>query len=312
LEFIDDHRDRFGVEPICRVLTGHAVSIAPSGYYAFKTRPASARAGSDAELVVQIERVFWDRKLGRGISGARKVWRLLRREGIIVARCTVERLMRQLGLRGIRRGKQFITTRPDDTATRPPDHVQRCFRADRPNELWVVDFTYVPTWSGMAFTAFVTDVYSRRIVGWRTTNPMPTELPLDALEMALWVRGRAGNSVDGVIHHSDAGSQYTALRYSEKLADVGAIASIGTVGDSYDNALAETVVGLYKTECVKIDGPFHTVDELELATLSWVHWFNENRLHSSISYLTPTEYEDAYYRETNPQRQPVLGKLALH
>ncbi len=294
------------------MLTGHAVSIAPSGYYAFKTRPASARAGSDAELVVQIERVFWDRKLGRGISGARKVWRLLRREGIIVARCTVERLMRQLGLRGIRRGKQFITTRPDDTATRPPDHVQRCFRADRPNELWVVDFTYVPTWSGMAFTAFVTDVYSRRIVGWRTTNPMPTELPLDALEMALWVRGRAGNSVDGVIHHSDAGSQYTALRYSEKLADVGAIASIGTVGDSYDNALAETVVGLYKTECVKIDGPFHTVDELELATLSWVHWFNENRLHSSISYLTPTEYEDAYYRETNPQRQPVLGKLALH
>lgn len=150
VQFIDDHRDRFGVEPICRVLTEHAVPIAPSGYYAFKARGASARAVTDAELIVQIERVFWDRKLGRGISGARKLWRLLQREGIVVARCTVERLMRRQGLRGIRRGKQFVTTRPDDASTRPPDHVQRCFRADRPNELWVVDFTYVSTWSGMA------------------------------------------------------------------------------------------------------------------------------------------------------------------
>ncbi len=234
VQFIDDHRDRFGVEPICRVLTEHGVPIAPSGYYAFKKRPPSARAITDAELVVQIERVFWDRSLGRGISGARKVWRLLRREGIVVARCTVERLMRQQGLRGIRRGKQFITTKADGAATRPPDHVQRCFRADRPNELWVVDFTYVPTWSGMAFTAFVTDVFSRRIVGWRTMDRMPTDLPLDALEMALWVRDRAGEDVTGVIQHSDAGSQYTAIRYADRLADVGAIASIGTVGDSYD------------------------------------------------------------------------------
>ena len=170
VQFIGDHRDRFGVEPICRVLTEHAVPIAPSGYYAFKKRPASARAVADAELIVQIERVFWDRTLGRGISGARKVRRLLRREGIVVARCTVERLMRQQGLRGIPRGKQFTTTRPDQAATRPPDHVQRCFHADRPNELWVVDFTYVPTWSGMAFTAFVSDVFSRRIVGWRTVD----------------------------------------------------------------------------------------------------------------------------------------------
>ena len=285
---------------------------APSGYYAFKTRPASARARRDAELVVEIERVFWDRKLGRGISGARKVWHLLKREGIVVARCTVERLMRRQGLRGVRRGKRFVTTRPGSAAPRPADHVRRCFHADRPNDPWVGDFTYVPTWSGMAFTAFVTDVYSRRIVGWRTTNRMPTELPLDALEMALWVRDRAGESVDGVIHHSDAGSQYTALRYSDRLADVGAIASIGTVGDSYDNALAETVVGLYKTECVKIDGPFKTVDEVELATLSWVHWFNENRLHSSIGYLTPIEKENKHYREMNPQRQPSLGEPALH
>ena len=312
VQFIDDHRDRFGVEPICRVLTEHAVPIAPSGYYAFKKRPASARATSDAELIVQIERVFWDRKLGRGIGGVRKVWRLLRREGILVARCTVERLMRQQGLRGIRRGKQFITTRPDNSSTRPLDHVKRDFTADRPNELWVVDFTYVPTWSGMAFTAFVTDVFSRRIVGWRTMDRMPTALPLDALEMALWVRDRAGQDVTGVIQHSDAGSQYTAIRYSERLADAGAIASIGTVGDSYDNSLAETVVGLYKTECVKIDGPFRTPDELELATLSWVHWFNENRLHSSIRYLTPIEKENEYYRETNPQSQPALGELTLH
>lgn len=309
---MDDHRDRFGVAPICRVLTEHGVPIAPSGYYAFKQRPPSQRSLRDAELLVEIDRIFWDRKLGRGISGARKIWRLLRREGIEVARCTVERLMRQAGLQGVRRGKRFATTRPDESAVRPPDHVQRCFTAERPNQLWVVDFTYVPTWSGMGFTAFVTDVFSRKLVGWRTTNRMPTELPLDALEMALWVRERAGEPVDGLIHHSDAGSQYTAIRYAERLADAGAIASIGTVGDSYDNALAESVVGLYKTECVKLDGPFRTVDELELATLSWVHWFNENRLHSSIGYLTPIEAENAYYREINSQPQPMLGELALH
>ncbi len=275
VQFIDDHRDRFGVDPICRVLTEYGVKIAPSGYYAFKTRPAVARALRDEELVVEIERVFWDRNLGRGISGARKVWRLLRREGIVVARCTVERLMRRQGLRGIRRGKQFITTRPDESALRPAGHVQRKFRADRPNELWVVDFTYVPTWSGMAFTTFVTDVYSRRIVGWRTMSKMPTELPLDALEMALWVRDRAGQDATGLIQHPDTGAQYTALRYFDRLAEVGAIASIGSVGDSFDcehhgvNALAESVVGLYKNECVKIDGPFRSADDLELATLSW-------------------------------------------
>lgn len=312
ISFIDDHRDRFGVEPICRVLTEHGVKIAPSGYYAFKARPVSARALRDAELVVEIRRIFADRNLGRGISGVRKMWHLLRREGIIIARCTVERLMRQEGLRGIRRGKQFITTRADDRAVRPADHVERCFRADRPNQLWVVDFTYVPTWSGIAFTAFVTDLFSRRIVGWRTMNRMPTELPLDALEMALWVRNRAGEDVSGVIQHSDAGAQYTAIRYAERLADVGAIASIGTVGDSYDNALAESVVGLYKNECVKIDGPFRSADDLELATHSWVHWFNENRLHSSIGYRTPIEAENDHYRENTPRQQPLSGELALH
>ena len=171
--------------------------------------------------------------------------------------------------------------------------------------------TYVPTWSGMCFTAFVSDVYSRRLVGWRTAASMPTELPLDALEMALWVRQRAGQDVDGVVHHSDAGSQYTSIRYSTRLVDAGALASIGTVGDSYDNAMAESVIGLYKTECIKIDGPFKTVDELELATLSWVHWFNENRLHSSLNYATPTEHEQSYYRENNPRQQPLSGELTV-
>lgn len=258
-----------------------------------------------------MERVFWDRNLGRGISGAREIWRLLRREGITVARWTVERLMRQQGLRGIRRGKQFVTTRPGDSAPRAEDHVKREFHADRPNELWVLDFTYVPTWSGMAFTAFVTDVFSRRIGGWRTMSKMPTDLPLDALEMALWVRDHAGEDVTGVVQHSDAGPHYTALRYTERLAEVGAIASIGTVGDSYDNALAESVVGLYKTECVKIDGPFRAADDLELVSLSWVHWFNKNRLHSSIGYLTPIEKENEYYREMNSHSQPALAELAL-
>ena len=312
MNFIDEHRVRFGVEPICRVLTEHGVKIAPSTYYAFKTRAISQRTVRDQELREHIERVFWDRTKGRGISGARKVWRLLKRDGVVTARCTVERLMRAQGLRGVRRGKQFVMTRPDPAANRAPDHVKRNFRAECPNELWVVDFTYVPTWSGMASTAFVTDVFSRRIVGWRTTNRMPTELPLDALEMALWVRSRAGENIDGVIHHSDAGSQYVALRYTDRLAKVGAIASIGTVGDSYDNALAESVVGLYKNECVKIDGPFRTTDELELATLSWVHWFNDNRLHSSIGYLTPIEKEDLHYRENTPHEQPLLGEPALH
>ena len=199
---------RFGVEPICRVLTEHGCKIAPQTYYVFKTRPASARAKRDAELVVLIREVFYDRTKGRGISGARKIWRLLQRDGITVARCTVERLMRQEGLQGVRRDKRFITTTPDQNAVRPPDRVNRDFNAGRPNQLWIVDFTYVPTWSGMAFTAFVTDVFSRRIVGWRTANRMPTELPLDALEMALWVRERAGQPVDeGLIHHSDAGGQ---------------------------------------------------------------------------------------------------------
>ena len=211
MTFIDDHKARFGVLSVCRALSEYGVKIAPSGYYAFKTRPASGRELRDAEPIERIEAVFSDRKKGRGISGARNVWRLLNRKGVIVARCTVERLMGQQGLRGVRRGKQFIATRPDAAATRPPGRVQRHFTAERPNQLRVVDITYVPTWSGMGFTAFVTDVYSRRIVGWRTTDRMSTELLLDTLEMVLWVRGRAKQSIDGVSHHSDA-ARCTAIR----------------------------------------------------------------------------------------------------
>ncbi len=293
------------------MLSEHGAKIAPSTYYAAKTRPPSARTVRDGELVTQIHAVFADRGKGRSLAGARKVWHLLKREDVRVARCTVERLMRQEGLRGVVRGKRFVTTRRDESAQRPPDLVKREFTAERPNQLWVVDFTYVPTWSGMCFTAFVSDVYSRRLVGWRTAASMPTELPLDALEMALWVRQRAGHNVDGLVHHSDAGSQYTSIRYSTRLIDAGAVASIGTVGDSYDNAMAESVIGLYKNECIKIDGPFRTVEELELATLSWVHWFNEQRLHSSLAYATPAEHEQAFYRENTSRQHPLSGLLTV-
>ena len=221
--------------------------------------------------------------------------------------------MRSAGLRGAVRGrKPFTTTRADLLAARPPDLVDRQFRASRPNELWVVDFTYVATWSGMCFTAFVSDVFSRRIVGWRTHASMPTALPLDALEMALWTRARTGEDVTGLIHHSDAGSQYTSIRYSDRLRDAGALASIGSVGDSYDNALAESVIGLYKTECVRHDGPFHSLDDLELATLSWVHWFNTNRLHSSIGNIPPTEYEQNHYRQTAALTEDNAALASLH
>ena len=207
VKFIDAHKDRFGVEPICRVLREHGVPIAPSTYYAARSRPPSARSVRDEQLLVEIQRVHADRRIGRGVYGARKVWRELRREGVTVPRCQVERLMRVAGLRGVGRGRQFVTTKADTAAVRPPDLVGRDFHAQRPNLLWLVDFTYVPTWSGMAFTAFVSDAFSRRIVGWRTTSSMPTALPLDALEMALWTRARSGQSVAGVVHHSDAGSQ---------------------------------------------------------------------------------------------------------
>lgn len=259
MAFIDDHRERFGVEPICRVLTEHGVKIAPGMYYAHRSRLPAARAIRDTAVLAEIERIYHAPQLGRGVYGARKVWHQLRRQGgvdgVAVLRCQVERLMHHAGLQAAVCSGRFVTTKAAAAASRPPDLVDRDFTATRPNELWVVDFSYVPTWSGMAFTAFVSDVYSRRIVGWRTAAAMPTELPLDALEMAMWTRAVAGQDVDGLVHHSDAGAQYTAIRYANRLADAGAVASIGSVGDSYDNALAKSVIGLYKAECGRRDGP---------------------------------------------------------
>jgi putative transposase len=318
--FIDEVHDAFGVEPVCRVLSEHGIKIAPRTYYAHKVRSPSARAVRDAVVLARIEQVHADPQIGRGLYGVRKVHAQLIREGGVegrpVSRRQVERLMRRTGLRGARRGRRFITTKPDAGGARPPDLVQRDFTAAAPNRLWLVDFTYVPTWSGMAFTAFVSDAYSRRIVGWRTAASMPTSLPLDALEMALWTRERAGHApegrLDGLIQHSDAGSQYTSIRYSDRLAQAGAVASIGTVGDSYDNAQAESLIGLYKLECARRDGPWRGVDDLELATLGWVHWFNHQRLHSKIGYVPPVEHEDEYYRHNPPQRQPLRGEPTLH
>lgn len=320
MTFIDEVRDCFGVEPVCRVLSEHGVKIAPRTYYAAKTRAPSARSVRDERVLAEIGRIHADPQVGRGLYGVRKVHAQLVREGGVdgqpVSRRQVERLMRAAGLQGARRGRRFVTTRPDPAATRAPDLVKRDFSAVAPNRLWLVDFTYVPTWAGMAFTAFVSDAYSRRIVGWRTAASMPTELPLDALEMALWVRERAGQApqgrLEGLIQHSDAGSQYTSIRYSQRLTEAGAVASIGTVGDSYDNAQAESLIGLYKLECVRRDGPWRGVDDLELATLSWVHWFNHQRLHSQIGYVPPVEHEDEYYRQNRPAPQPLPGEPALH
>ena len=321
--FVDAHRDRFGVEPICRVLSQHGVKIAPNSYYAHKVRARSARARRDEVVAGEISRVFWDPSLGRGLYGARKVTAQLARQGGVedraVSRRQVERLMRTAGLHGVVRGRKFRTTRPQASGPvpRPADLVGRDFTAAAPNRLWVVDFTYVATWSGFAFTAFVSDAFSRRIGGWRTAANMLTALPLDALEMALWTRSRQGRAgadgrLDGLIHHSDAGRQYVSIRYSNRLADAGAVASIGSVGDSYDNAQAESLIGLYKAECVRRDGPWRGVDDLELATLGWVHWFNHARLHSSIGHVPPVEFEENYYRHNDPRQHPLPGELTRH
>ena len=267
------------------------LQVAPSTYYAAKNRPPSARERRDAELLVEIRRVW---KENYEVYGARKVWAQLNREGIRVARCTVERLMRPAGLTGaLRGGARPRTTTPDLAAARPADLVDRQFTADRPNALWVADFTYVPTWAGMVYVAFVTDVYSRKIVGWRLDTTMRTDLPLDALEMAIW--GRKGESLEGLIHHSDRGSQYTSIRYTERLVEAGAKPSVGSVGDSYDNALAESVNGLYKTELIHRKGPWRTADDVELATFEWVDWYNNRRIHSSCQNMSPADFEALFY-----------------
>jgi putative transposase len=295
VRFIDGHKARFGVEPICRVLTEHGCPIAPSTYYDAASRWQSARARRDEQLKAAITRVHQD---NYGVYGARKVWLQLNREGIPVARCTVERLMRELGLAGARRGKRRRTTIADPAAARPADLVQRKFTRPAPDRLWVADFTYVPTWSGMVYVAFVIDAYSRQILGWRAATSMRTALVLDALEQALWARRRDGRgSLAGLVHHTDAGSQYTSIAFTERLAAAGAQPSVGTVGDAYDNALAESVIGLFKTELIKPQGPWRTAEQVELATLHYVDWFNRQRLFEACGDIPPAELEAAYYRQ---------------
>ena len=289
---VDAHRERFGVEPICRVL-----QIAPSTYYAVnaRQRDPSRRTLRDRELLERIRKVH---KENFGVYGARKVWWQLRREGIDVARCTVERLMATDGLQGAIRGKQWRTTIPDRQAERPRDLVDRDFKASASNRLWVADFTYVATWSGVCYVAFAIDAFSRRIVGWKADTTMKTSLVLDTLEMALWARDHHGRPVDeGLVHHSDAGSQYTSFAFTRRLLDAGADPSVGSVGDGYDNALAETTIGLYKTELIKRRGPWKTIDQVELATLEWVDWYNHRRLHGACEGLPPAEYEQTRERQ---------------
>lgn len=292
---VDEHRSVHGVEPICEVL-----QIAPSAYrlHAARSRnPAlhSERAQRDAELMPTIEQVWND---NQQVYGADKVWKQMNREGVAVARCTVERLMRRLGLQGVRRGKGVRTTVADPKAPCPLDKVNRQFRADRPNQLWVSDFTYVSTWQGWLYVAFVVDVFARRIVGWRVSTSMTTDFVLDALEQALYARQPERDS--SLIHHSDRGSQYVSIRYSERLAEAGVEPSVGSKGDSYDNALAETINGLYKAEVIH-RRTWKTREAVELATLAWVSWFNNHRLMGPLGYIPPAEAEANYYRQLAEQ-----------
>lgn len=300
--FIDEHRVKFGVEPICAVLP-----IAPSVYHEHKARERDpdrrpVRARRDERLCEDIRRVWTE---NRAVYGVRKVWNELKRQQQIVARCTVARLMRRLGLAGVVRGRKFkVTTIPDTAAARPLDLVTRQFRADRPNQLWVADLTYVATWRGFAYVAFVIDVFARRIVGWRVSSSLRSDLALDALEQALYDRPLDG--AERLIHHSDRGTQYLSIRYTERLAEAGIEPSVGTTGDSYDNALAETVIGLYKTEEIRRRGPWKTIEDVEFATLEWVAWYNSRRLLEPLGYVPPDEFERAYYN-----RQAADAELAI-
>ena len=299
--FIDDHRRIYGVEPICRVLP-----IAPSTYYAHKNRQAhperrSRRAIQDEVLRERIHKVWTE---NFEVYGVRKMWRELKRREEPVARCTVHRLMRQMGLQGAVRGRAFTTTTiANDAAARPQDLVARDFTATGPNQLWVADLTYVATWRGFAYVAFVIDAFSRRIVGWRASSSLRSDLALDALEQALYDRP-IGES-ERLIHHSDRGVQYLSIRYTERLAEAGIEPSVGSTGDSYDNALAESVIGLFKTEVIRRRGPWRSLEDVEFATLEWVAWFNGRRLLEPIGYVPPAEFEEAFYR-----RQTAPAELA--
>jgi len=294
MDFIEESREAFGVEPICK-----ALQFAPSTYYdrrAIVRDPerASRRAKSDAAMSLRIDGAWED---NRKLYGARKIWHVLRRDGQDVARCTVERLMRALGIRGVVRGKRVVTTNPDTSLPCPDDKVNRIFKADRPNKLWVSDFTYVPTWSGTVYVAFVIDVFARRIVGWRVSTSMTTKFVLDALDQAIWQRKTLDNK--NLVHHSDRGSQYLSIKYTERLAQAEIDLSVGTVGDAYDNALAECVIGLFKTEVINQIGPWKSMREVEWETLKWVDWYNNRRLLGPIGYVPPAEAEEAFYANLN-------------
>ena len=311
VDFVREHADhrepgglRWGVEPICRVLTEHGLQVAPSTYYEHVTKLPTGRDLRDAMLINEIRRVHAG---NYAVYGARKVWLQLNREGIGVARCTVERLMAQEGLAGAVRGKVKRTTIADHNAPRPRDLVRRDFSPLAPDRLWVADITYVSTWSGWVYVAFVIDAYARRIIGWRCGSTMSTQLVLDALEQAVWTRQRQGHSLDSVVAHTDRGSQYTAIRYTERLAEANIAASVGSVGSSYDNALAESINGLYKTELIKPRAPWRTLDFVEIATAEWVDWFNHRRLYEYCGDIPPADLETAYYAQTPAQQDAVLS-----
>jgi putative transposase len=291
--FIDDHRKTYGVEPICRVLP-----IAPSTYFRHKVQHAdpsrrSARARFDDVLKAIIRRIWTEQ---HQVYGPRKVWKQMGREGFRAARCRVRRLMRELGLAGAVRGRAWVTTtQVDPTTGRPSDLVDRHFTATRPNQLWVADFTYGATWRGFVYVAFVIDVFSRRIVGWRVSSSLRTDFVLDALDQAIYER--CGDDIGDLIHHSDRGSQYLAMRYTDRLTDAGIEPSVGSRGDAYDNALAESAIGLFKTEVIRLKGPWRHLEAVEFATLEWVDWFNHRRLLEPIGDLPPAEYEARYYEQ---------------
>jgi len=295
---------RFGVEPICTALTSADVPIAPSTFYAARTRPASARAASDAELKPVIVRVHEE---NYGVYGIRKMHAQLNREEVLagqrpVARCTTQRLMKALGLRGISRAKGPRTTIPGTGPDTRPDLVKRAFTADRPDQLWVADITYVRTFAGWVYCAFVLDVFSRRVVGWQVSTSLRTDLALDALNMGLWTRAHDGHDTTALVHHSDRGVQYLAIRYTERLAEAGAVASVGSKGDSYDNAMAEAFNSLFKAELVRNRGPWNTIDDLEIAVAEYIDWFNFRRLHGEIGLIPPVEYETTHYSTTLPEQ----------
>ena len=286
VDFVDSQKAEHGVQPVLQALESTPAQIAPSTYYAAKTRPASARSRRDATLIEMIKEIHAE---NYGVYGARKIWHELHRRGVRVARCTVERLMREAGLRGLLRDKSPRTTRPAPETDRPRDLVERDFTAAGPNQLWVADLTYVRTSVGWVYAAFVLDVFSRLIVGWQVSTSLYTDLALDALKMAIWRRDNQGADLRKLVHHSDRGVQYRAIRYSQRLAEAGAVASVGSKGDSYDNAMAEAFNSLYKAELVRHQGPWRGLDDLEMATVEYIDWYNEKRIEVSLGGLSPAQ-----------------------